>query len=310
MNGIFEDIFFHNPLDGWLAGRDGQLLHTTDGGQTWAIVQPGSDPLQDFALIRFLDEQTGWAVPRLGNTIFKTTDGGQTWSEYSLPTNVYWSDMDFSDDQHLWLCGGVAGHGVIVQSIDGGGEQSGDLIVTGQNTCGDVAQINFPLDYTFKEPAPPVEFSNGVLSTSVQNGATYNWYLEGVLVATTTEPYYMPTASGNWSLGIVAPMGCESELSEPILVMGVSTNEQQAPSWFLSPNPTDGPISIRHLPKGQKRLLELTDSYGKSILRLPITEAGENLEWAFPKDLPSGLYLLKLQVDGRQYARRVMLLRD
>ncbi len=407
LEGNYTDIFFHSPLDGWLAGYDGKLLHTTDGGQSWETVQAGTDPLQDYALIRFVDAQTGWAVPYLGNEIFKTTDGGQSWTEQSLPGGAYWQDLDFSDDQHIWLCGGVAGSGSILQSTDGGenwtitlnnaaeilralscpvpgeelawaagwagqiakwvvcseempvlnavegpsapclgdtvqytvdatavdvfewdfpgawfllgnentaqvsvvvGEQSGDLIVTGANTCGDVVQITFPLDYSTIPPSPPLNFSNGVLSTDVQNGASYNWYLEGVLTATTAEPFYMPTVSGNWSLGIVAPSGCESELSEEIYVVVTALHEREINAPLLSPNPTEGLISLRHLPKGNEKFLELTDRYGRRIARR-VLGAEESLEWMLPEDLPAGLYLLNLQVDGQPYAWRIVLTR-
>ncbi|HHJ51416.1 MAG TPA: hypothetical protein ENJ88_11015, partial [Phaeodactylibacter sp.] len=120
LDGIFTDIFFHTPQDGWLAGYDGQLLHTTDGGQSWETVQPGSDPLEDFGLIRFVDDQTGWAIPRLGDHIYGTDDGGQSWTLVNMPVGTFWQDLDFADAQHFWLCGGASGSGIALQSVDGG----------------------------------------------------------------------------------------------------------------------------------------------------------------------------------------------
>ncbi len=404
LDGIFEDLFFHNPQDGWLAGRDGQLLHTTDGGQTWQTVQPGSDSLEDFGLIRFVDEQTGWAVPRLGGHLYRTEDGGLTWQQHNLSINVLWKDLDFVDDQRLWLCGGVAGFGVVVQSVDGGlnwtttladapqilqalscpvseevawvagaagqiakwvvcsgdipvfndiegpsapclgdtvqytvdatavdifewefpsawfllgnentaqvsvivGEQQGDVIVTGKNTCGDSTEIALALDFSPIPPAPSIAFMDGLLETSTQDAAAYHWYLEGVLTATTSVNTYEPTVSGNWSLSILSPAGCESDLSEEVFVMVTGTSAPEASSPQLSPNPTHGLVTIRHLPKGSKSLLILTDVYGKRILSATPAPA-ETLEWALPGHLPAGLYILKLQVDEKHYAWRLLL---
>lgn len=408
LDGTFEDIFFHNPQDGWLAGRDGQLLHTTDGGQNWETVQPGNDPLEDFGLIRFVDAQTGWAAPRLGTHIYRTEDGGQSWVSVDLPVGAFWKDLDFSDAQHLWLCGGSSGSGRVIQSVDGGaqwattllnapqillslscpvadevawvaggagqiakwvvcsgetpvfhsidgpsapclgdtvqytadatavdvfewdfpgawfllgnentaqvsvivGEQQGDLIVTGQNTCGDITQITFPLNFSLVPPAPPIDFVNGVLETPVQDVAAYHWYLDGVLTATTTTNTYAPTASGNWSLRVLSAEGCASEWSEEVFVTVTGTLGKEVTRPRLSPNPTDGIITIENLParaaSSSTGWIHLTDSYGRSVLRTPIDRT-ETLNLALPENLPAGLYFLKIRIDDRQYAWKVLL---
>jgi photosystem II stability/assembly factor-like uncharacterized protein len=80
--------FFVNPLQGWVAGDRGTILHTSDGGEHW-VEQPGSvrGTIND---LFFLDGKTGWAL--VGGTLgahgrdlreeqilMKTDNGGQTW---------------------------------------------------------------------------------------------------------------------------------------------------------------------------------------------------------------------------------------
>ncbi len=83
-------IDFVNEDIGWIAGRNGTLLKTTDGGENWNTINiPDSISIKH---IDFLNESIGWAV---GNTyidgrpwtnhIWKTTTGGSNWmSQFSF----------------------------------------------------------------------------------------------------------------------------------------------------------------------------------------------------------------------------------
>jgi photosystem II stability/assembly factor-like uncharacterized protein len=85
VKGSIITIDFINKNIGWIAGSDGLLLKTQDGGQMWKAI-----PLDKNWYIKkldFVNESVGWAI---GNdyftyseplaTIAKTFDGGQTWS--------------------------------------------------------------------------------------------------------------------------------------------------------------------------------------------------------------------------------------
>jgi len=64
-----------SPNQGWVCGRNGTILHTTDGGQTWEQQVSGVDTtLFD---IDFADSLRGMIA---GNSVVLfTTDGGHTW---------------------------------------------------------------------------------------------------------------------------------------------------------------------------------------------------------------------------------------
>ena len=59
--------------EGWIAGFDGVILHTTDGGKTWTKQNTGVT--LSLEALFFLDAKNGWAVGWAG-TILHTTDGG------------------------------------------------------------------------------------------------------------------------------------------------------------------------------------------------------------------------------------------
>ena len=62
----------------------GKLLRTTDGGNSWQILD-----LPFAAEISWLDAQTGWLSGGVsGRELYRTTDGGESWLETSLPGNL------------------------------------------------------------------------------------------------------------------------------------------------------------------------------------------------------------------------------
>ena len=84
--------------DLFVAGDQGILLRSRDGGRSWQSVQTGIGGLFLNA-VSFPSERVGYAVGESG-VILKTTDGGSHWSRIPSPTkkNLYavafWSEED------------------------------------------------------------------------------------------------------------------------------------------------------------------------------------------------------------------------
>lgn len=88
-----EDIFFVNPLTGWVVNLDSKIYKTTDGGESWtqqldARTAFGYEVL--FRSVGFVNEQIGWAGnitltnrPDPTRVLFETRDGGLTWANIS-----------------------------------------------------------------------------------------------------------------------------------------------------------------------------------------------------------------------------------
>lgn len=73
----YEDFSFPTPSHGWLVAAPGDILHTTDGGVTWAVQATGKGRLRS---VDFLDEKRGFAGTLTG-VLWATTDGGETWTD-------------------------------------------------------------------------------------------------------------------------------------------------------------------------------------------------------------------------------------
>jgi len=73
-------------LVGYISGYNGNIIKTTDGGNTWNQLNTGTDIT--FECIEFTGETRGFAAGS-GDSIYSTTDGGISWKTDTLPGYKY-----------------------------------------------------------------------------------------------------------------------------------------------------------------------------------------------------------------------------
>ena len=74
------DVFFVSKEEGWVSGAAGTVLHTKDGGNSWAA-ELGGDPHaqgEELKYLFFTNARHGWA--QAWSTMFRTTDG-ENWQQ-------------------------------------------------------------------------------------------------------------------------------------------------------------------------------------------------------------------------------------
>jgi len=98
----------------WVVGSPGLLLHSADGGVTFA--PQGSIGTAALFTVDFVDEKTGWVSGRSG-LVMATTDGGATWTKQATGTNEPLLALDFVDARHGMAVGNFA---AAVRTDDGG----------------------------------------------------------------------------------------------------------------------------------------------------------------------------------------------
>lgn len=87
-------VYFLDERRGWVAGSNGTLLYTADGGESWNLAErrPTEDTIRD---LYFADERTGWIVcerdiyklrtkEEQRAYLMKTSDGGRNWQRVNL----------------------------------------------------------------------------------------------------------------------------------------------------------------------------------------------------------------------------------
>jgi len=123
-----RSVYFLDQNRGWVAGSNGTLLETIDGGVTWKrLLSLTKDTLHD---VYFADEKNGWllaerdvfklrsdAEPR--SYLLRTEDGGLSWRRMFLvsETNARLLRLTFADAQRGWVFGET---GIIFATRDGG----------------------------------------------------------------------------------------------------------------------------------------------------------------------------------------------
>jgi len=118
-NRTLYGVCFTDANNGTAVGMAGAIIHTSDGGTTWA--SQASGVTGNLYGVNFTDANTGTAVGAgsLGSgTILRTTDGGATWVPQTavITSNGFYS-VHFTDANN----GTAVGQGgVVVHTTDGG----------------------------------------------------------------------------------------------------------------------------------------------------------------------------------------------
>lgn len=82
----YHDLFFLNPMQGWIGG-DGVIAHTADGGETWTLQYDISREVTPaFQSVHFLSAREGWVAG--GWLLLRTVDGGRTWKDIHIIKNT------------------------------------------------------------------------------------------------------------------------------------------------------------------------------------------------------------------------------
>jgi len=136
----FEDICFIDEQKGWAVGAGGVIIHTEDGGETWA--QQNVDiPLNvHISSIYFVDEKYGWATGFSNPTvmggdnssfILSTDNGGEIWQVFKTKKIGWGSNIQFINNKEGWVCGRL--NGAIWHTEDGG--KTWDIQYTTEERC-------------------------------------------------------------------------------------------------------------------------------------------------------------------------------
>lgn len=112
--GDLFSVTFPNEREGWVCGRLGVILHSSDGGKTW--VRQNSGVTFTLTSICFVDDKNGWAVGDEG-TIIHTLDGGKTWEKQKSPVPFYHMKVYFVSPLRGWI---VSEKTHILSTEDGG----------------------------------------------------------------------------------------------------------------------------------------------------------------------------------------------
>ncbi len=95
-----SEMHFADATTGWVIGREGTLLQTTDG-KIWTKAETSTTA--DLWEMHFADATTGWVIGANG-TLLQTTDG-KTWTKAETSTTAILLEIHFTDATTGWVIG-------------------------------------------------------------------------------------------------------------------------------------------------------------------------------------------------------------
>lgn len=140
----FNHITFINTTTGLISAKG--ILKTTDGGVSWIQKIAGST-LPNFHRITFASLNIAYAYAAYGR-FFKSTDAGETWGELPVPTDNFFSDIYFFNENTGYLIGD---QGMILKTTNGGGN-----FYIGINGSNELLPSGFRLYQNYPNPFNPV----------------------------------------------------------------------------------------------------------------------------------------------------------
>lgn len=161
------DVYFPDSSRAWVAGEDGTVLWSEDGGETWETADTGTDAA--LRAISFGSNAVyGVAVGEAG-TAFMSSDGGKTWRQVSPGADGALRDVEFAEATTVWA---VGENGIALQSRDGGANWTNMDIGAPDGT-------NL-MDVAFDGASGAITGEGGFLATTLDGGVS--WRLRQVMV--------------------------------------------------------------------------------------------------------------------------------
>ncbi len=108
-----QALSYVDPDRGWLVGRHGLIRRSSDGGESWELLQEQRSENPHLRGVDFVDRLEGWAVGDNG-TILHTTDGGNGWEHQNSGVRDTLTDVDFLDGMRGWVVGFERDNGTAV----------------------------------------------------------------------------------------------------------------------------------------------------------------------------------------------------
>ncbi len=338
----YESLFFTSAQNGWVAGEGGILAKTTDGGSSW-----NSQTSQVFGRIKsiyFNNANTGWLCSDNGGGIARTTNGGETWVKSTI-SNLSGASL-YKIIVPDGKTGYAQGDGQsIFKTIDSGATwtrltnitTAASMSVLDTNTI----FVSTSTDSVYKSTNGGAAWSpvakNNIYRTmqyihfmNENDGYGIGWGSTANLVSRTRDggktwvSEKAPNGEGDF-VHIFVIDSSNAWISSgdgiilgktPSIATSITARDDQTPStFFLSqnyPNPFNPSTTIRYQVREAGMVsLRVYDAIGREVAMLVNgrAEAGSYAVSFSGAELPSGMYLYRLQSSAGTEVRKMLLMK-
>ncbi len=254
-SGTSEDlysVFFTSPTTGWIAGANGTILKTTNGGTNW-FAQLGTT--SQIESLFFLNSSTGYGAGSDG-TIIYTFNGGTNWITAVSGTTTVLHSIFFANSSTGWVAGEFR---EIHRTTNGGLNWSSQYSSSGP-------WFNF---YALSASTAFVTGFEGIIYKTTNSGV--NWISVYSNAAISFYSLYFTSLTTGFAAGMGLP-------TPPIYKTTDAGN-----NWILVPVPFGNSLNSIHFPSA-------SSGWGCGADQIIMTSDG-GLNWSYQTSgVPSSLY--------------------
>ncbi len=336
-DGNIASMSFVDSLNGWASCRTGtypyyitEILKTTDGGFTWAVVGSLDANIKKLCYVNMAN---GWALDYYD--VYHTDDAGTTWVNVDVGVDTHFYSIQFVDEDHGWIVGGgnsSSSRGIILITIDGGATWFEPPLSYGCHTLFSVYFINRLIGWAVSWRGEIIHTTDGGLTWSWQATESdgyiglksvkfideYNGWAcgyQGIIIKTNTGGVFWKrdttltdndlvsieiTDSNNcWAVG---EWGTILHFNDPGTLIDNNRTYIKGFAISISPNPFNSACRIS---SPVDATVEIFDVLGQSIDKLP----GGDQIWKPEASVGSGVYLVRAKVGDKDITKRVVYLK-
>lgn len=286
--------YFLNSRTGFIVGSGGNILRTDNSGQNWVSIQSGV--VDNLRGITFINNRIGLICGEFGR-ILKSTDSGLTWRKTNSATANSIYCINFRNEKEGWT-----GHDYGLLHTTDGGESW--MSVSSRYYHGRISHIDF--DNQGNAYAYTLMHSYGNI-----NYHANSWRPKDTLAKKKFSDTNVKCYSNNY-IYLLRLGDCITD------VQSFDGKKNQPEQFSLSqnyPNPFNTATRIRYeLPEEAKVTLRIFNMLGQTVRTLAVQKqkAGLNkITWHGRDDagneVPSGVYVYRIQVNGVVLGKRKMV---
>ena len=190
-------VCFTDTLNGWVAGLNGVILHTDNGGDSWEEQNSGTS--NNLLYVYFKDSVHGWVIGRkygwpYWGIVLRTVDGGNNWEEISEGPSLY--KPYFLDTLNGFA---VGIHGILSTS-DGG--ENWESQHDGSYHFGEVYFTDSLKGWTVCSLRTSNRYTHSYILNTINGGTSWNYQYEnhGFYTPILSSVYFTDSLTG-WACG-------------------------------------------------------------------------------------------------------------
>ncbi|HRI40927.1 MAG TPA: T9SS type A sorting domain-containing protein, partial [Bacteroidia bacterium] len=149
-----------------------------------------------------------------------------------------------------------------------------------------------------------VQAGDSLLATA--GAATYSWYRNDTLLASGTDPFYLPVVNGDYHVIATDSLGCEAISADFNFILTSVIGQSSAGSIRVYPNPAEQTVTIDLGQSSGGFSLRVLDMTGRVCLQ--VMQEGSKAEVDL-RGLVTGTYSVEIVAGGMHAVKRLLVAR-